>query len=409
MPSPEDPAVRPAAWSESVRFAVSSLALDKTKTSLTMLSVVIGSTAIVLVVTIAASGGTYIVAQIEGIGANLTYATLDRSGNASLPDDELVPEDLVLVRQALPAARAVAGTYDIPVDFQVHNNLLHARLVGVTQDFEKIRNLEITSGRYFDREDFAAHFKVCLFSDTLARKSFGTNGAVGETVRVDQFGCTIIGTFKEGVPTFGQSEIQDETVLIPFALVQDITGDKFFQVLYVQAASHGEVAHLTRQLDQLLHVRHRKQVHYFVENLSSLIETANKIALAMTVLLIAIAALALTIAGTGIMNIMLFNVSERTHEIGLRKALGARPSQIRLQFLLEALLISSLGATIGVGAALGLIWSFTLTVPNAVSLSVSWWAVLVAFALSSGTGLVFGYRPASEAARLDPIQALRTE
>src|ERR1700730_6681374 len=265
MPSPEDPGVRSAAWSASVRFAVSSLALDKAKTSLTMLSVVIGSTAIVLVGTIAASGGTYIVSQIEGIGANLTYATLDRSGNASVPDDELAPEDLVLVRQALPAARAVAGTYDIPVDFHVHNNLLHARLVGVTQDFEKIRNLEITSGRYFDREDFSAHFKVCLFSDVLASKSFGTNGAVGKTVRVDQFACTIIGTFKEGVPTFGQSEIQDDTLLIPFPLVKSITGEHFFQVLYAQAASSAEVPDLTQQLNRLLQSRHRKEARYTVE------------------------------------------------------------------------------------------------------------------------------------------------
>ena len=110
-------------------------------------------------------------------------------------------------------------------------------MVGVTQDFEKIRNLRITSGRYFDAEDFLAHFKVCLITDRMAQTAFGLDPAVGNTIQVDQFRCTIIGTFKEGVPTFGQSEIQEDTLLIPFPLVKYITGDNFFQVLYAQAES----------------------------------------------------------------------------------------------------------------------------------------------------------------------------
>src|SRR6266849_10259299 len=218
-------------WEESVRFAVGALAGDKLKASLTMLGVVIGSAAIVLVVTISSAGKVYMIAQIEGIGADLAYATLDRNGVAAVLDDELTPEDLTAVRQnLLPAVSAVAGTYDIPVSFQVRGREVHPRLVGVTQDFEKIRNLQITSGRYFDVEDFLAHFKVCLITDRMAQTAFGLDPAVGNTIRVDQFRCTIIGTFKEGVPTFGQSEIQDETLLIPFPLVKDITSDNFFQV-----------------------------------------------------------------------------------------------------------------------------------------------------------------------------------
>src|SRR4030081_2053481 len=129
---------------ESVRFALRALAGDRLKASLTMLGVVIGSAAIVLVVTIASTGKVYMISQIEGIGANLAYATLDRNGVSSTLDDELTPEDLAAVRQNLPAVSAIAGTYDIPVSFQLRGREVHPRLVGITQDFEKIRNLQIT-------------------------------------------------------------------------------------------------------------------------------------------------------------------------------------------------------------------------------------------------------------------------
>src|SRR6266478_790063 len=370
-------------WEESVRFAVGALAGDKLKASLTMLGVVIGSAAIVLVVTIASAGKVYMISQIEGIGANLAYATLDRSGASTALDDELTPDDLVAVRRTLPAVSAVAGTYDVPVDFELRGKVLHPRLVGVTQDFEKIRNLRITSGRYFDAEDFLAHFKVCLITDHLAQTALGLDSAAGNTIHLGQFRYTIIGTFKEGVPTFGQSEIQDETLLIPFPLVKDITGDNFFQVLYAQAVSPEEVAAMTEQIERLLTSRHRKGAHYLVENLSSLLQTASKIAFAMSVVLLAIAALTLITAGTGIMNIMLVNVSERTREIGLRKALGARTSEIRLQFLLEAFFISLGGALAGVVMALILVWSVAVSTKHVLPLDISWMAVVVALVISS--------------------------
>jgi putative ABC transport system permease protein len=396
-------------WEESVRFAVWALAVDKVKASLAMLGVVIGSAAIVLVVTIASTGKVYMISQIEGIGSNLAYASLDRAGTTTVPEDELTPGDLSAARQALPGVRAVAGTYDLPVDLQLQGKAFHPRLVGVTEDFESIRNLRMISGRYFDRDDFVSRFKVCLITDRMVQAAFGLDPAVGTTIQVGQFRCTIIGSFTEGVPTFGQSEIQDETLLIPFPLVKDITGDNFFQVLYAQAVSPEEVAAMTGQMEQLLTSRHRKGARYQVENLSSLLQTANKIAFAMSVVLLAIAALTLITAGTGIMNIMLVNVAERTHEIGLRKALGARTSEIRQQFLLEAFFISLAGAVMGVTMALVLVWSITLATRRVLPLDVSWMAVLVALVVSSGVGVVFGYRPASQAANLNPIEALRTE
>ena len=395
-------------WRERLRFAGRSIAAEKLKASLTTLAVVIGSAAIVLVVTIGSTGESYIVSLIQGVGANLAYATLDR-GASTVLEDELTPNDLTAVRQTISSVRAVAGAYDASVNLRASDKLLMARLVGVTGDFEKIRNLRITSGRYFDEDDFRARFKVCLITDNLAQSAFGFDSVVGRSVQLGDFRCTIIGTFSEGVPTFGRSEIQDYTLLIPFPLVKDLTGDNFFQVLYVQAEFSREVPALTRELDHLLHSRHRKNARYSVENLTSLIEAANKISLAFRVVLLAVAFLTLTVAGTGIMNIMFFNVSERTHEIGVRKALGARPDEIRIQFLLEALFISVAGAVIGVGSALAILLLVITLVSNTIPLRISWIAVAVALLVPSAIGVWFGYRPASEAANLSPIEALRIE
>ena len=159
-------------------------------------------------------------------------------------------------------------------------------------------------------------------TDRLAQSAVGLGPAVGKFIRFDQFRCTIIGTFQEGVPTFGASEIQDATLLVPFPLVKDITGDDFFQVLYVQVASSEEVPAMTQQIAYVLRSRHRKEARYSVDNLSAILQTSGKVPVAISVVLIAIAILTLTVAGTGIMNIMLVNVSQRTYEIGIRKALG---------------------------------------------------------------------------------------
>ena len=396
-------------WGESIRLALDALGVDKVKAFLTMLGVMIGSASIVLVVTIASTGKAYVVGQIEGIGANLAYAQLDRNGVPVVPDDELSPGDLVAVRKSLSMMRAAAGTYDIPFDFRFRGRTVRARLVGVTEEFQKIRNLQVTAGRYFDAEDFLSRAKVCMVTERIARKVFAHETAIGHAIQLQHLRCTVVGVFNEGVPTFGQSEIQDETVLVPFPLIKTITGDDFFQVLYVQAASPDEVPAVTAQLERLLHSRHRKGTRYTVENLRSVLQTAHSVSLGMSLVLVAVAILTLITAGAGIMNIMFVTVAQRTHEIGIRKALGARTAEIRLQFVLEAGFISLGGAIIGVAVAVGIIWFATGLLEGGAPLSVSWIAVLLALLLSTGVGVLFGYRPANAAAQLNPVEALRVE
>lgn len=393
-------------WGESVRFAWWALSHDKVKALLTMLGVVIGSAAIVLVVTIASVGKTYIVTQIEGIGANLAYATLDRTGHF-LREDELSRHDLASLKY-LPGVTAVAGTYDMPTSFIVAGKLIHARLVGATEEFQQIRNLRITSGRYFDADDFASRDRVCLITDRIAQRVFGQNaGAIGNQMVLNEFRCTIIGTFKEGVSTFGQSEIQDETVLVAFPLIKLMNGDDYFQVIYVQAASSSDVPRITADLKQVLGRNHRKEAQYSVDNLSALLSTAQNVSIAMTGVLVAVALVTLTTAGVGIMNIMLVNVRQRTREIGIRMAIGARQSDIRLQFLLEAVFVSLSGSVVGIALALVLIGSVAST--GLAPLGTPWIGVVLTVVLSTGIGVLFGYHPAQQAAKLSPIEALRAE
>lgn len=394
-------------WIECLRLALKALKADKLKAFLTTLSVLIGSASLVLVVTIAGSGKRYIVSRIEGIGANLAYASLNRNGNPVELQDELTLRDLDAIRNNVPMVTAVAGTYDAPIDFQLSGRPRHARLVGATPDFLKIRNLRITTGRYFDDVDFRSRAKVCLVTDPIAVRNPSLQ--LGDTLRIDQFRCTVIGTFTEGIPTFGQSEIQTESVLVPFPVAKLITGEAFLQVIYAQAQSSGDVPHVTRDIRSLLQSRHRREAKYDVDNLSALIATAGDISMAMTVVLLAIGLVTLIVGGAGIMNIMLANIAERKQEIGLRKALGARSSEIRMQFLLEAVFISTTGSVAGAFCAIALVGSTAIFVRDFVNLNVSWTSVCFALTVSSAIGLLFGYQPATRAASLNPVEALRAE
>jgi putative ABC transport system permease protein len=203
-------------------------------------------------------------------------------------------------------------------------------------------------------------------------------------------------------------------VLVPFPLIKYYTGDAFIVTLYAQADSPEDVPIVTQEVAQILKSRHRPAAEYTVQNLSSILETSHRISLAMTIVLLLIAFLALLISGIGIMNIMLVTVTERTREIGIRKAIGAKRSEILCQFLLEAILISGVGAMIGIAIAVAIPISVDilvryLPVSQAVTIPISWLSVLLAFVVSCATGVLFGYLPAKTAARLQPVESLRYE
>jgi len=406
-----------AFWSETWSLAMQALRANKMRAMLTMLGVIIGSGSIVLVVTVALGGQRYVLSQIEGIGANLVSARVVSSGDAgSLTiEDQITPADLEAVKQGMPQlVSEVAAANALPMTVVVNGQERPVTLVGVTQGFNRIRNLAILHGRYFDSDDMDSRSKVCLLTEDLARRAFPFDDPDGKDIQVGELRFTVIGVFKERTATFGQTEIKQESVIVPFSLLQYYTGTQYFRTLYVLANRSEDIPVVTREVGDILQSRHRAGAQYRVLNSSGILETARQIALALMVVLILIALIALVISGVGIMNIMLVTVTERTREIGIRKAIGATRDAIRYQFLMEAMAISGTGALAGIaiGVAIPVLLNFLIGfIPEAagITVPVSWISVVLAFEVSCSTGLVFGYLPANRAAGLQPTESLRHE
>src|SRR5271156_6605920 len=403
----------PTEWRETWQLALQALRANKVRAMLTMLGVIIGSACIVLVVTVALSGKLYIIGLIEGIGANLVHASVIHSGPVTLAD-EITPADLEAVKANIPTVVEAAGTNDMAMSTSVNGKEHPIYLVGVTAGFQKIRNLLVLQGRYLDQDDLKTQSKVCLLTPELADLLFPCESPLGKDIGIGELHFTVIGVYKERVGSFGLTEIRPESVIVPFSLIKYYTGTEFFKTFYVQADKPDDVPMVTTEVEQILLSRHRSGARYRVENLSGILETAHSISLALTVLLILVALIALTISGIGIMNIMLVTVTERTREIGIRKAIGARRDSILYQFLTEALLISGTGALVGIVIAVSIPIIINYVIPffpavGGVTIPVSWLSVLLAFIVSCSTGLLFGYLPANRAARLHPTESLRYE
>ena len=400
--------------SETWKLAWDALRNNKVRAILTMLGVIIGSACIVLVVTVALAGKKYIIGQIEGVGANLVYAQSTGAPSSRLPSDEISPADLEAIKQGVPQIVQVAGTHDIEMTVVAAGKEHPVNLVGVTQGFQEIRNLQVLQGRYFDQDEMKLRSKVCLLTKDLAALSFPAGDALGKEIRIGELHFTVIGIFRERVATFGQSEITANSLLVPFSLIKYYTGEEYFRTFYAQADRPEDVSLVTNEVGEILRNRHRRDAKFLVDNLAGILEAARNISTALTLVLLLVAFIALAVSGIGIMNIMLVTVTERTREIGIRKAIGARRSDILYQFLMEALLISGTGALVGILVAVSIpaLANFAIGFfPELgdVRLPLSWISVVVALFVSCSTGLVFGFMPANRAAKLHPTESLRYE
>jgi putative ABC transport system permease protein len=411
------PSVRtkPILMAETWRLSLQALRANKFRTMLTMLGVIIGSACIVLVVTVALTGKHYIIVQIEGVGANLVFGeSIPVQSRFERLADEVTPADLEAIKSGIPQVVETAGTNDSPMAMAVNGKTHPIHLVGVTPGFDRIRRLLILRGRYFDDDDLATRSKVCVLTEPLATALFPVEDPVGKTIRVGELYFTVIGVFKERISTFGQAEITSESILVPFSMIKSFTGSEYFRTFYVQADRAEDVPGVTKAVAGMLQSRHRPGAKYSVQNLNSILEAVRMISIALTVLLLLMAFIALTISGIGIMNIMLVTVTERTHEIGIRKAVGASRDTILHQFLMEALLISVAGGLLGIAIAVTItaVISYSLTYFPEVGdlhISISWMSVVIALVVSCSTGLIFGYLPANRAAQLQPTESLRYE
>jgi putative ABC transport system permease protein len=395
---------------ETLSVSVDALRANKLRAMLTSLGVIIGSASIVLVVTVALTSKKFVISQIEAVGSNVVWAELIRSSEKAQPlSYEMTQEDMEAAKETIPEIAQVSGTSDLQMSVVAQGVVRPVTLIGVTSGYQEIRRLVVLRGRYLDSLDMEAHSKNCVITPQLAKRLFGQDNPVGRDLHVGELIFTIIGVFNERVETFGLSDIQTETVLIPFGLIKYYTGVNTLKVLDVQAATPEDVPAVQRRLSELLQSRHPSSAEYHVQTLTSILKAARDISLALTIVLIVIAAIALVISGIGIMNIMLVTVTERTREIGIRKAIGAARKEIMYQFLTEAFLISGGGAVLGILIGLLVPAVVQLFLPGNLRVPVSPLSVVLAFVVSCSTGLFFGYLPANQAARLQPVESLRYE
>ena len=394
---------------ETWRVAFEALWSNKLRAFLTTLGVVIGSACIVLVVTVAVAGRRYVISQIEGVGSNLVYANYEVNPQQALVmSNEITAADMNAIKAVLPGVAAAAGTRSMQTTVVAEGQERSVALVGATEGFQVIRNLRILQGRFIDSDDLQSRNKVCLITDELAALAFPNQNPMGAKLRAGDLSFTVIGVFRERIGTFGLSEIQRYTVLVPFPLMQYYTGDNSIDALYAQADTPERVPALTREIEALLGSRHPGGT-YVVQNLGAILDAARAIGTALTIVLLVIGFIALLVSGIGIMNIMLVTVTERTREIGIRKAIGARHREILYQFLIEAMLISGIGSVLGILIALAIPVAVRPLLPGGISVPVPWLSVVLAFVVACSTGLFFGYLPANKAAQLQPTESLRYE
>jgi putative ABC transport system permease protein len=395
---------------ESLTVAIDALRANKLRAVLTSIGVIIGSASIVLVVTIALTSRKYVISQIEAVGSNLVWVELVKTPDKVQPlSHDLTIADMRAVKESIPGVVTVAGISDMPMTVVVEGKEKPVALIGVTEGYQQIRHLVILRGRYFDLADMEARSKVCLVTRELAQKVYGVENPIGRLLRMGELTFTVIGVFHERVATYGLSEMQEDSVLIPFELIKYYKGREVLSSLYAQAASPEVVPSMEVQIGRLLKSRHPPEAEYHVQTLTAILGAARTISYALTVVLLLIAAIAMLISGIGIMNIMLVTVRERTHEIGVRKAIGAPRKQIMAQFLIEAFLISGGGAVLGILIGLAIPVTVQQLLPGNLRVPISPTSVIVAFLVASLTGLFFGWLPANQAAKLDPVESLRYE
>lgn len=397
---------------EAIRFSAQALQSNRLRTFLTILGPIIGNASVILVVTISMASKDLILDQIRGVGSNLVYASLETSGMnaAQVQADFIKLDDVQALRNALGNS-IVAATAVMPGsdNIVINGSVRQVAVVGVDSEYRHVRNLVILAGRNFDQSDISLRQHVAMLTDKLATRMYGSQrAAVDQKMNIFGLQFTVIGTFREKTSTFGQGEIQDETVLIPISVMRDFVPFERIDPVYLQVRDSHNVPAVGRQVLSILTSRHRAGAKYNVQDLTAILDTANVIATVLTIVLIIVSAIALVISGIGIMNIMLVTVTERTREIGLRMAVGASRRGVLLQFLVEAILISLIGGGIGIVIGLGIPLSIRF-ITDKIEVPISPVSVVVAFAVSFTVGVAFGLLPARRASQLNPTEALRYE
>ena len=407
----------------TVRIALRALAKNKMRAALTVLGVVIGIAAVTTMVSLGQSASSLVQGQFESLGSNviIVFPGNRQRDGVSQQIVTLTARDSDAIQSDCPSVLAASPI--LGVGGQViygSSNFNPQEMHGVSGDYLTVRNWPLRRGEFFTERDVTSANKVCVIGYTLVAKLFQTTDPIGETIRIKNIPFRVIGVLeKKGANMVGQD--QDNIVLMPISTVRKrLRGSEFDNVNAIMASARSMklMPEAQHEIDQLLAERHRIQAgeprDYVVQNTTEIAAVFGMITGTLTLMLACIAGISLIVGGVGIMNIMLVSVTERTREIGIRMAVGARSGDILRQFLVEAVLLSCIGGVIGFalgeGASVGLV-----SLINAVSTGTKWKhevsfvAAITAFVFAAAVGVFFGYYPARRASRLDPIEALRYE
>lgn len=407
----------------TVRIAFWALAKNKLRAGLTMLGIIIGIAAVTTMVSLGGSATELIQSQLEGLGTNVivVFPGNKQSNVRDTRTHSLTARDSDAITAECPGV--LASTPLIGTSAQViygNTNWKPAEVYGTGADYLVVRNWQLHSGEFFQPRDVAAAAKVCVIGRTVANKLFQTSDPIGQMVRVRNMPCRIIGVLeRKGANMVGAD--QDNILLLPFTTIRKrLQGSNFdnVDVIMLSSRSRTQMVDATDEVRQLLMERHRilpgEPPDFEVQSTMEIANTLGAVMGVLTLMLSAVAALSLLVGGVGIMNIMLVSVTERTREIGIRMAIGAKSGDILRQFLVESIILSSIGGVIGIG--FGVVASMLLTIGiNAWTTGTKWPivvsfpAAIVSMFFAGAVGLFFGYYPARRASRLDPIEALRFE
>jgi putative ABC transport system permease protein len=408
----------------TLRIALRALAKNKLRAGLTVLGLVIGIAAVSTMVSLGQSASALVQSQFEQIGTNVIVVipgSQQRDGIAQGAKMTLTTQDAEALAAECPSV--LASTPLVLFAGQViygNSNFNPREMYGVGADYLTVRNWPLRSGSFFSHRDLSAAAKVCIIGQTLVARLFQTSNPLGQTIRIKNIPFKVIGVLEpKGANLFGQD--QDNVILMPSTSVRKrLHGSEFDDVnsILVSARSLALAPEARHEIIQLLAERHRIQpgdrLDFTVQDTAEIARVFGTITGTLTLMLSAIAGISLLVGGVGIMNIMLVSVTERTREIGIRMAVGARSGDILRQFLVEAVLLSMIGGLIGFFLGIGASTGATMLI-NSVTTGSRWPVVIsleagaIAFVFSAAVGVFFGYYPARRASRLDPIEALRYE
>jgi len=405
----------------SSRIALRALRVNKLRSTLTMLGIIIGVGAVIAMVAIGSGAQARVAEQLQALGANMIFVFPGSTTSGGLragagSSISLTEEDAWTIQRDVQGVVVAAPTMRGSGQLVWGNLNWSTMIVGVTPEYFDARDWPMTSGRVFTQEDVDGAAKVAILGQTVAQSLFGDTDPIGQTVRVKKLLCTVVGVLdSKGQNTFGQD--QDDVIVIPLTTAKrkvlgvSLANARTVNGISIKVADNEDLKEVQQHIRDLVRQRHRLQPgqddDFGIRSAAEMVQTKDEQAQLMTKLLMSIASVSLLVGGIGIMNIMLVSVTERTREIGLRMAVGARGRDILTQFLVEALTVALIGGSVGVVAGLGA--SFALAYFGEWRTVVSPPAILLAFTFSGLIGIFFGFYPARKAAGLNPIDALRYE